>query len=296
MIKRMCCSLVLLNCLLIGNVLRAESFENQPAGYVTVKLMGQLGNQLFQIATAYAYSLDYGMPLLVPDLQNSLDYNIPENAKRLFLDKIDSRQLPSHPDVHWSEPDFNYTKIPFASKNALTGYFQSEKYFKHRRKEILELFSPSKELKERILDKYPYLISDRLVVGVQIRDYRQEQPEGRYHPTKNRSYYERAVSYFPEDAIFIVSSNNAILAKECMDGLRPNIVYLEGSDYIEDFYTLVQCKSFIISNSSFGWWASWLSIAPNKVVVAPGLWFSPPFDNSQQSKDRFAEGFTVIDL
>lgn len=282
-----------LSILLCGITTKASSLENSSSNYVSVGLSGQLGNQLFEIATAYAYSLDQNIPLTIPDLQNKHHDNIPYNAKKLFLNKI-ATYTPSSPKRYWNEPTFNYTKIPPYHKIHLTGYFQSEKYFKHRRHEILELFSPPKEIQEKILSKYPFLTSDILTVGIQIRDYRMEQPTGNYHPTKNRSYYEEAMSYFPKDTLFLVSSNNQTLAKECTEGLSSNIIYLNGSDYIEEFYTLVCCKSFIIGNSSFGWWASWLSTAEDKIVIAPNQWFAPPYNNDQMKKDIFPEGCIIL--
>ncbi|MES2199481.1 MAG: alpha-1,2-fucosyltransferase [Chlamydiota bacterium] len=278
---------------LSNTILEASSSTNPPSGYVTVSLMGQLGNQFFQIAAAYTYALDHNLLLTIPDLQNNHSNNISYNAKRLFLHKIATYSPASAPEKHWNEPSFNYTKIPSCSKISLYGYFQSEKYFKHKRNEILELLAPPSELQETILAKYPFLNSDALVVGIQIRDYRKEQPTGTYHPTKTRPYYEEAMSYFPKDTIFLVSSNNPGLAKECTEGLSSNIIYLK-ADYIEEFYTLVLCKSFIIGNSSFGWWASWLSTAENKVVIAPDQWFSPPYDNDMMKKDIFPEGCIIL--
>ena len=275
-------------------ILKAENSTRPSSEYVTIDLMGQLGNQLFQIATAYAYALDHDIPLTIPDLQSNPNYNIPYNAKKLFLDRIASYSPTSPPERNWHEPVFNYTKIPSCTKISLMGYFQSEKYFKHRRNEILDLFAAPAEIQKQILAKYPFLSSDNLVVGIQIRDYRWEQPSENYHPTKKRPYYEKAISYFPKDTIFIVSSNNPSLAKECTEGLSSNIIYLEGADYIEEFYTLVLCKSFIIGNSSFGWWASWMSTAKDKIVIAPNLWFSPPF-NLNVMRDIFPEGCLILD-
>ncbi|MBP9842004.1 MAG: alpha-1,2-fucosyltransferase [Simkaniaceae bacterium] len=263
-------------------------------GYVSVELDGQFGNQLFRIAAAYTYSLDHQLPLTVPDLVHKKNLNIPLNATRLFLNKIDHYELPSPPNLHWKEPSFNYSKIPYASKIKLYGWLQSEKYFKHRRKEILDLFAAPPELNELILAKYPFLSSSALVVGVQIRDYRKEMPTEAYHPTVKRNYYEKAFSRFPDDAIFLISSNNNSFAKECTEGLKPNLIYLNENDYIEEFYTLVLCKSFIISNSSFGWWASWLSTAPNKIVIAPTPWFAPPYNNEVMMRDLLPPEYQII--
>lgn len=261
---------------------------------VSVRLEGQFGNQLFQIATAYAYALDHDLVLTVPDLVYKRKDNIPYNAKRLFLHKINSFPLEEPPLVIWKERHFNYKEIPPATSIELRGYFQSEKYFKHRRAEILELFKPPLELEMAILHKYPFLSSDRCTVGIQIRDYRKESPDGSFHPTLTRDYYEYAIQQFPLDSIFLVSSNNKTYAKSCMEGLCNHLIYLEGEDYIEEFYTLTFCRSFIISNSTFGWWAAWLSNKPYKTVLAPDIWFSPPFHNESMRKDLIPPEFSLV--
>jgi len=33
------------------------------------------------------------------------------------------------------------------------------------------------------------------------------------------------------------------------------------------------CKHFVIGNTTFGWWAQYLSDYENKIVVAPSRWF-----------------------
>lgn len=283
---------VLLFAPLAGITLESPPTSN---GYVTIELSGQFGNQLFQIATAYAYALDHNLTLTIPDLLHAKRDNIQHNAKELFLSRINSYSVPYPILAKWTEPSFNYHEIPSANILELHGYFQSEKHFVHRRNELLSFFSTPPELEKKIFNKFPFLFSDTFVVGIQVRDYTKEQPFGQYHPTINRSYYEKAISYFPEDTIFIVSSNNIKYAKDCTLGLRENIIYLENNaNYIEEFYTLVLCKSFIISNSSFGWWAAWLSTSPNKTVIAPNPWFSLPYNNETMSKDILPKEWIVI--
>lgn len=194
--------------------------------YVSVSLNGHFGNQLFQIATAYAYSLDHGIALTIPDLVLNPDFNIPHNAKTLFLRHIACYSPHLPPSLIWQEPNFNYSPIPVFSRIHLKGYFQSDKYFAHRRKELLELFAAPQGHNERILAKYPFLASDALVVGIQIRDYRAYTPSGAYHPTLKREYYQKALSLFPENAIFVVTSNNLAFAKECVEGSGRTIIYL----------------------------------------------------------------------
>ncbi len=283
-------ALVIVFTLFANAQIRAQETDSQ--GFVSVQLNGQFGNQLFEIATAYAYSLDHHLVLTVPDLVNKKKDGIAYNAEKIFLSKIASDDMPGV-FMKWKEPSFNYSEIPASNSIELEGYFQSEKYFKHRREELLDFFAPPEGLNEIIITKYPFLASNSLVVGVQIRDYRVDKMYGKAHPTIGRSYYEKAMSLFPKETIFLVSSNNREFAEWCTQGLSENIIYLKAG-YIEEFYTLALCKSFIISNSSFGWWSAWLSQSENKIVTVPTPWFAPPYNNKEMTEDLIPDGWTII--
>jgi GR25 family glycosyltransferase involved in LPS biosynthesis len=45
-------------------------------------------------------------------------------------------------------------------------------------------------------------------------------------------------------------------------------------DY-DEFLMMQSCRHFIISNSTFSWWAAYLSKSTDKIVIAPSKWFGP---------------------
>ena len=155
----------------------------------------------------------------------------------------------------------------------MSGYFQSEEYFNHHRQRILELFAPRSDDLAYIQSKYGNTLALPMTVGVQVRWY-WEDAEGKSYNQYGKDYFTKAMALFPEDALFIVSSNNCDFAKKCMPESR-HIVYLENEpDYIV-LFILSLCEHNIISNSSFGWWSAWLNQNPKKIVICPTAWVNP---------------------
>jgi hypothetical protein len=191
----------------------------------------------------------------------------------------------------------------------LRGYFQSEKYFGHRRKEILETFSPPASIVTKIKAAHPYLVESALsttpsatttYVGLQFRDYRREKPQGRFHPTMTCAYYQDAVRRFPDSAVFMVATNNHTFIEGCLRSfLQPSRYIFLSMSHLHEFFALTMCDSFIIPNSSFGLLASWLSESARrkgleKVVIAPRRWYAPPYNNEAMTKDLYPVGTTTI--
>ena len=270
------------------------------ASFTAVELAGQFGNQLFQLATGYAYALDNGVEFFIPDLVSKKLYNIPHNRDRLYnyIGVFKQKEILSQDRQIWQQPSFRYTPIPpQLNRSYLVGYFQSEKYFLHREKDIRDVFEPPAHIRNAVLSNHTILTSGKYTVGVQIRDYRKEQPQGRYHPTLSEDYYNRAMERFPKDAVFIVTSNNEGYARMVTKKFANRAIYLtseSGEDYIEHFYALYFCKGFVIANSSFGWWAAWLSRKTDKIIIAPKLWFAAPYKNTAMTADLYSKSFTVL--
>lgn len=119
---------------------------------ITIKLTGGLGQQLFQICCALAYSLRYKCPLMLPKVEKTLDkYGKVRNAYfRTFLKSLKNyNNFTFNTNVMYNESKYEYLEIPnyygvtssrsrsrTITVRCLNGVFQSYKYFEDQFKEI----------------------------------------------------------------------------------------------------------------------------------------------------------------
>ncbi len=84
-------------------------------------------------------------------------------------------------------------------------------------------------------------------------------------------YYLKSVNHIKE-----INSNIKflVITDDVEEGKRmfPEFDVISNSTDV-DFYLISQSKYTIIPNSSFSWWASWLS-QNNKITIAPNNWFN----------------------
>lgn len=165
-------------------------------------------------------------------------------------------------------------KIP--SNVLLSGYFQSDKYFKGIDKELRASFSLEGD--ERI-ENYPNidLIRDRNSVCVSIKV--QHNVGNSIYDVCNDGYWQKAVDYVigkVDDPLFFICSDNVDYVKEhLIDTERYEAVFQSKDCAVcESLAVMGMCKHFIIGNTTFGWWAQYLNPHEDKIVVAPSKWMS----------------------
>ena len=115
-----------------------------------------------------------------------------------------------------------------------------------------------------------------------MRYFRREDPNGVEFIQYGKDYLEKATAQFPDDALFVVSSDNPDFVKERLPARLKNLIFIENEPHYINLYLLSLCKHNIISNSTFGWWAAWLNQNPNKVVICPTPWVNPRSPNSSE--------------
>lgn len=92
-------------------------------------------------------------------------------------------------------------------------------------------------------------------------------------------YYDKAMAEFPHET-FLVFSDDIEWCKEHFKG--DQFEFSEGNDDITDFNLMAGCKGHIIANSSFSWWAAYVS---GKKTVAPKEWYADGVERTKLPKE-----------
>ena len=283
---------------------------------IVVKLMGGLGNQLFQFAAAKNLAIKNKVQLAV-DVSEYSDKQVKENYTQrsfdLALFNIDAVVLkPGAFDFFFDVPkneldklwnklkkrwsgytfywDYNLVFQPHFFDNKdntyLDGYFQSEKYFKEIRTLLLKEFTSNISVDRYLIDQIQR--GESVAIHFRRGDYEKSSQTTRNHGTCSIDYYKKAIEKAgllinkPE---FFIFSDNIPWVKEQLSDLPFTFYFVEHKGeraHIYDFEVMRRCKHQIIANSTFSWWAAWLNENKDKMVIAPEKWMN---DTAVDTKD-----------
>jgi hypothetical protein len=272
---------------------------------VIVRLVGGLGNQMFQYAMGVAVaSRVEGRLLLDADFVGS------GIARREFeLDKafVGPFQLATAEErraalgwrAHFLKAigrpaasfirdkrvvvergsDFSSAFTGLSAPVYLVGYWQSESYFLNVTRELRERlrFVPPDAANQTVLRE----ISACESVAMHIRrgDYAEHNSIMACHGLCPPSYYERAAEWLMERK----ENLRFFLFSDDLEWTRDNIKLPAECTYVDvnrggyafnDMRLMSRCGHQVIANSTFSWWAAWLNDNPEKLVIAPQRWFA----------------------
>jgi hypothetical protein len=241
-------------------------------------LMGGLGNYMFQVAVAYAYSKRYNKSLGFNCQESSgVHQHVTTYDNNIFKDIDLYCSYALNNRRQFNEDGFHYQEIPdYPNKDILFyGYFQSEKYFKDYEDDLREMFmSYDIEVDEDIQE----VLNNKNTCSIHVRrgDYL-NLPD--HHPTQSMNYYMKAIKKMPKDSVFLIFYDDITWCKENFPDLPEKFRFMEGNKDYEDLYLMSHCKNNIICNSTFSWWGAWLNDNSKKIVVAPNKWFGKACSN-----------------
>lgn len=254
-----------------------------------IKIMGGLGNQMFQYAMIKSLSIEKNA-IFILDLSFMKNYKLHKYGLDNFQIEKNYLSIPQwfikfllklKVILVYDESLYSFKFNPnliSLSNNFIYfgGYFQSELYFKKYAQEILTDFEVKAPLKQKTIELISKICLQN-AVSIHIR--RGDFLNLNTHNTDKNEYYKLAIDKIEEivhDPVYYIFSDDMDWVKE---NFKTNFetIYVDfntaDSNY-EDLKLMSSCKHNIIANSSFSWWGAWLNANPSKIVIAPKKWFN----------------------
>ena len=203
-------------------------------------------------------------------LVRNADYNKKFKIEKLF------QRLFNRMGLYVCENGYLKVTKSFAKNKLLEGYFQSEDYFANCKELIKNQFDLSTQLEKY---NYPGLeeLKKRNSVCISIKV--EHNVGSSLFDVCNDGYWEDAIKYITDhvqDPLFFICSDNVDYVKEhLIDCSKYDTICQDKKAPVEiSMAAMSCCKHFIIGNTSFGWWAQYLSKKPieEKIMIAPSKW------------------------
>jgi hypothetical protein len=288
---------------------------------IIVKIIGGLGNQMFQYALGrhIAFKNNVGLKLDISAFDDgyklhsyglnnfNIDEKIATKEEILILSKYGRLKdifynffdVPYHKRKYVREKDYPFDPdiLKITDNAYLDGYWGSEKYFL----EIETIIRKDFALK-RDSDPVNLTIADKILgtnsVSVHFRrgDYITNPKTNAIHGLCSQDYYFKAIEdvcNYVSDPHFFIFSNDPEWVKENFSIPFPmHVITVNGPEKnYEDLHLMSLCKHHIIANSTFSWWGAWLCTNKDKRVYTPKSWYNVDYINQ---KDTFPESWFKI--
>lgn len=291
---------------------------------IVFRVIGGLGNQMFQYAVARTLALrrrvplrldisafaNYGMhqgfelsnvfacsPSLATkdDIQNILGWRANSTFQKILMRPTAAMLRGARFVV---EPYFYYwPEINDVPDNCyVAGYWQSEKYFRGADSVIRADFtfkSPMGKANVGLSERIAQVNS----VSLHVRrgDYAKNKKTKATHGLCSIGYYEAAIGYVAEriaQPYFFIFSDDMpwVIDNLKIDFPCHYVDHNRGTESYNDMRLMSLCKHHIIANSSFSWWGAWLNPSLEKIVVAPRRWFA----KNNNVNDLFPQGWMTL--
>ena len=241
-----------------------------------VKLMGGLGNQLFQYAFGQHVQEVTGRPVRY----NTSWYNVERIPPRPYrLNKFEMVVGAISYDKYKivKEKD-SLASLASMDSRHFHGYWQDPRFYNEI---LLERLRNEFHVKQEFWTKeftewYEYINLSKNAVALHVRrgDYL-HHPD---HLVLTLRYYQKALAYMQAiktDPEIFVFSDDIEWCKEQFEDVH----FVELPEDFLQFELIRACKHFIIANSTFSWWAAFL--AYGATVIAPNQWNKTRLNGSE---------------
>jgi hypothetical protein len=274
---------------------------------IVVRLNGGLGNQLFQygFARSLAYQKQTSFALDVRYLNDrsyrpfftfreydlsifNVQVNFYKSDRKLlpfwvYADRVIAKMVEKFPSPTFfgtyveSDFSFNAGYINLPADCYCIGYFQSYKYLEPVKHLLVKDLSFSEKQTNPAVLHLIQEIQQLNSVCVHIR--KGDFANNNVHGTIGLEYYTNAIDLMAQKVndihLFVFSDDVNWCAKNLQFQYPVTFVPTElaGVKTRNNFEMMTHCKHFVISNSTYAWWAAYLAQYATKTVIAPKKWF-----------------------
>lgn len=298
---------------------------------IELRIMGGLGNQLYQYAAARFIQKRYSCPEIVI---NSVEYDTykirnleinsllnndkvrfekNKNIKDGFIRTIYRIYQRLYHDIRkkhageivlrigstvylLSTTEFFEPKRLLCKRLYMYGYFVSSNTAMAIKKELMSEIRLQSIVHEGFL-KYKNIFMNEETIGVSVRCARDYVDNG--WPVCSSEYYIKGVKEIfkqkqnTKPIIAVFADDLKKVMKEDWFHVFDNVIYIEGLNVCESFELLRYCQDYVCSNSSFSWWGAFLSYSSKPLIVNPNRVFA---GNSKiDDMATFYQGMVFLD-
>lgn len=274
---------------------------------IIVRLQGGMGNQMFQYALGRVLAIKNNVPLgldltflldrtPMPSYFTFRDYNLGDfNIEATIVSKKDipflyrkynfgifmryidfiRRRLLSTEGKEKKGYVFDSAILELGPNAYLEGWWQNPTYFENIKDVIRKDFT-LKNLPSNNIQILANEISKTNSLCIHVR--RGDYVGNKNHEIVDKEYYTKGIEYISK----IIRIEKIYVFSDDIEWCKNNFSFdfqtmFVGGEYVGKkdeghIYLMSLCKNFIITNSSFSWWAAWLGTNPKKIVIAPKQW------------------------
>ena len=257
-----------------------ERFSSRPFSPGLLKRAGLL---LLRVPNAFLRLIGFG------DRADQLTYRL-EKGVQPFLNKI---------GVYYMIHGFSPLGYSSCEEKYSIGNYESAKYFDAIRPLLQSEFTPVAPPLKKNIDLYRLIESTNSVcVSIRRGDFVDDDDLRKVHFVCGDSYFDKAVSYICQkldSPVFIIFSDDIDWVKENM-AFPGKVAYEDGDDPVwEKLRMMYSCSHFILSNSTFSWWAQYLCRNEEKIVIAPSIWKNVSYKPYGERLDIYQDEWILVD-
>lgn len=265
---------------------------------IIIRLIGGLGNQMFQYAAGRKLALEKNTELVL-DISAFENYTLRKYSLSAFC--LHSRTATPQEISHLKETvlkkiknrlGFKKHQAIFSKKFSTFGEYHTiiERdgygYWNNKKtvegiKDILRKDFTLKDAQGEKFDEMTRKITGANSVSLHVRrgDYLAKKHINIYAECKPE-YYQNAIThikkYVDDIHVFVFSDDVAWVKENLKIDVPFTIVSDECFADYQELMLMSFCKHNITANSTFSWWGAWLNKNPEKIIITPKNWFVDP--------------------